>query len=175
MRAARRAIIVTAGFTTLATAILAYALQTDDFSLAYVASVSSIDMLPQMKWAALYSSQAGSMLFWTWLMSLMMAAMVLITVPRIPWAAPHAVATAGVVLASFLSALVFLASPFETSSFELVDGRGLNPLLVDPGMLIHPPMLLAGLTSTSIPFVLGAAALPAGRPDTAGNLALYPL
>ena len=167
VRAARRAIVVTAGFTTLATAILAYALLTDDFSLAYVASVSSIDMLPHMKWAALYSSQAGSMLFWTWLMSLMMAAMVLITVPRVPWAAPHTVAASGVVLATFLGALVFLASPFETSGFDLVDGRGLNPLLVDPGMLIHPPMLLAGLTSTSIPFVLGAAALLAGRTDAA--------
>ena len=167
VRAARRAIVVTASFTTLATAILAYALVSDDFSIAYVASVSSLDMLPHMKWAALYSSQAGSLLFWTWLMSLLMAALVLITVPRIPWAAPHAVATCGVVLAAFLAPLVFLASPFETSRFDLVDGRGLNPLLVDPGMLIHPPMLLAGLTSTAIPFVLGAAALLAGRTDMA--------
>ena len=69
-RAGRRAIVVTSLLTTLATATLATALLRDDFSLAYVASVSSLDMLPHMKWAALYSSQAGSMLFWTWTMSL---------------------------------------------------------------------------------------------------------
>ena len=167
MRAGRRAILVTALFTTVAIATLATALLRDDFSLAYVASVSSRDMLPHMKWAALYSSQAGSLLFWTWTMSLFMAAFTVITVPRIPWGAAHATAASGAVLAAFLFALVFLASPFEASAFELVDGVGLNPLLVDRGMLVHPPALLTGLTSTSIPFVLGAAALLSGRVDAA--------
>ena len=167
LRAGRRAIVATAFFITGATATLATALLTDDFSLAYVASVSSLDMLPRMKWAALYSSQAGSLLFWTWTMSLFMAAFTLLTVPRIPWGAAHAVATCGALLASFLFALIFLASPFETSAFDFADGVGLNPLLVDRGMLVHPPALLAGLTSTSIPFVLGAAALLSGRVDSA--------
>src|SRR5688572_6129253 len=75
--AARRAIVVTAAFTTLAIATLAYALLTDDFSLAYVASVSSTDMLAHMKWASLYSSQDGSLLFWTWTTSVLMAVFVL--------------------------------------------------------------------------------------------------
>ncbi len=167
LRAGRRAIVVTALFTTAATATLATALLTDDFSLAYVASVSSSDMEPLMKWAALYGSQAGSLLFWTWAMSLFMAAFVLITVPRIPWAAAHATAVCGVVLAAFLLASVFMASPFEVSAFDFTEGVGLNPLLVDRGMLVHPPALLTGLTSTSIPFVLGAAALLSGRVDGA--------
>ena len=167
LRAGRRAVVVTALFTTVAMATLATALLRDDFSLAYVAAVSSTDMLPHMKWAALYSSQAGSMLFWTWMMSLFMAAFVLITVPRIPWGAAHATGAAGAVLAAFLFALVFLASPFEASAFEFTDGLGLNPLLVDRGMLVHPPLLLTGLTSTAVPFVLGAAALMAGRIDAA--------
>ena len=166
LRAGRRAIVATALFTTLATGTLATALLTDDFSLAYVARVSSTDMLSYMKLAALYSSQAGSLLFWTWMMSLFLGAFVLITVPRIPWAAAHATAAAGTLLTAFLLALVFLASPFETSAFELTDGVGLNPLLVDRGMLVHPPMLLAGLVSTSVPFTLGAAALLSGRIDS---------
>ncbi len=167
MRAARRAIRVTALLTTVATATLATALLRDDFSLAYVASVSSLDMLPPMKWAAFYSSQAGSMLFWTWTMALFLAAFTVLTVPRIPWGAAHATAASGGVLAVFLFALVFLASPFEVSEFVRPDGLGLNPLLIDKGMLIHPPALLAGLTSTAVPFVLAVAALASGRVDTA--------
>ena len=165
--AARRALIASALFTTLAIVTLAFALLTDDFSLAYVVRVSSTDMLPHMKWAALYSSQAGSLLFWTWVMSLLLAAFAWRTVPGIPWAAPHAIAAAGAVLAAFLAALVFLASPFEVSPVTPPDGFGLNPLLVDRGMLIHPPFLLAGLVSTVVPFVMGAAALLAGRIDGA--------
>ncbi|MPZ98066.1 MAG: heme lyase CcmF/NrfE family subunit [Dehalococcoidia bacterium] len=165
--AGRRALLATALLATFAIGTLAYALLVNDFSVAHVASVSSRDMEPQMKWAALYSGQPGSLLFWTWSMSLFMAAFVAVTVPKIPWGGAHAVATCGVVLASFLFALAFLASPFDVSPVTPDDGIGLNPLLVDPGMLVHPPFLLTGLVSTSIPFVLGAAALMAGKVDGA--------
>lgn len=165
--ASRRAIYAAAILTSIATATLAYALLSNDFSIAHVASVSSRNMQVTMKWASLYSGQPGSLLFWTWSMSLFMAAFVAITVPKIPWGGAHAVATLGVILASFLVALAFLASPFEVSPITPPDGKGLNPLLVDPGMLIHPPFLLTGLVSTSIPFALGAAALLSGRLDAA--------
>ena len=165
--AGRRAIFATAALLTTAIALLGYALLTNDFSIVHVASVSSREMQPQFKWASLYSGQPGSLLFWTWMTSLFMAAFVQITVPRIPWGAPHAVATAGAVLAAFLFALAFFASPFRVSPFLPVDGVGLNPLLVDPGMLIHPPFLLSGLVSTSVPFTLGAAALLSGGLDGA--------
>lgn len=167
IRASRRGLMATAFFTSLAFGTLIVALLRDDFSLAYVASVSSREMETPMKWAALWSSQAGSMLYWTWMMSLLMAAFAWLTLPRIPWGAPHATAVCGTVLAAFLGALVFLASPFEVSQVTPADGVGLNPLLVDRGMLIHPPFLLAGLVSTSIPFVLGATALLSARIDNA--------
>ncbi len=165
--AGQRAILAVALLTTAAVVTLGYALLANDFSIAHVASVSSSEMQTSMKWASLYSGQPGSLLFWTWSMSLFMAAFVLITVPRIPWGAPHAVATLGVVIAAFLFALVFFASPFRVSPVVPADGQGLNPLLVDPGMLIHPPFLLSGLVSTVIPFTLGAAALLSGRLDGA--------
>ena len=165
IEAARRAIVVTAALTTLAIGLVAYALLTDDFSIAHVVAVSSRDMLPHMKWAALYSGQPGSLLFWTWLLSLMLAAFALVTVPRIPWGAAHATAASGAVLAAFLVPAVFLASPFEVSPVTPDDGVGLNPLLVDPAMLVHPPFMLAGLVSTAVPFALGAAALLSGRID----------
>jgi len=165
--ASRRAIYATALLTTAATLAMAYALVTNDFAIAHVASVSSRNMQLPMRWASLYSGQPGSLLFWTWTMSLFMAAFTAITVPRIPWGAPHAVATMGAILVGFLGALIFLASPFRLSPVTPADGQGLNPLLVDPGMLIHPPFLLMGLVSTSVPFALGVAALLSGRLDAA--------
>ncbi len=165
--ASRRAIIATGALMTLALLTLAYALLANDFSIAHVASVSSTNMEPWMKWASIYSGQPGSLLFWTWSMSLFMAAFAATTLRQMPWGAPHAIAAMGTVLAAFLIALVFFASPFRVSEVTPLDGQGLNPLLVDPGMLIHPPFLLAGLVSTAVPFVLGAAALMSGRLDSA--------
>ena len=165
--AARRAIIATAALTTLSVLVLAYALLSNDFSIAHVASVSSRDMQPWMKWASIYSGQPGSLLYWTWMLSLFLGAFTLTTLRRIPWGEPHAIATMGLLLVAFLIALVFFASPFRISPITPLDGRGLNPLLVDRGMLIHPPALLAGLVSTAVPFTIGAAALLAGRLDAA--------
>ncbi|MQC16792.1 MAG: heme lyase CcmF/NrfE family subunit [Chloroflexi bacterium] len=163
----RRAIYAVAMLTTFAIGLLSYALIVDDFSIAHVASVSSSDMRLHMKSASLWSGQPGSLLFWTWMMSVWMAIFVRATVPKIPWGAPHAVATCGAVIGAFLLAGVAFASPFRLSPVTPADGQGLNPLLVDPGMLIHPPFLLTGLVSTSIPFVIGAAALMAGKIDNA--------
>jgi len=164
---ARRAIYAVAALNTAAFLLLAYALFTDDFSIAHVAGVSSSNMRTVMKFASLWSGQPGSLLFWTWMMSLWMAVFAWITLPKISWGAPHAVGAMGAIIASFLVALVFFASPFRLSPVTPVDGQGLNPLLVDPGMLIHPPFLLTGLVSTAIPFVIGATALMAGRLDNA--------
>ena len=165
--ASRRAILATGALMTFAVLILAYALLADDFSIAHVAAVSSSDMQPWMKWASIYSGQPGSLLFWTWMLSLFTAIFAATTLRRIPWGAPHALGTMGVILVAFLIALVFFASPFRLSPITPPDGQGLNPLLVDPGMLIHPPFLLMGLVSTVIPFVLGATALMSGRLDAA--------
>jgi cytochrome c-type biogenesis protein CcmF len=167
IEASRRALIVTALFTTVAICALGVALLRNDFSLAYVAGVSSRAMQTPMKWASLYSQQPGSLLFWTWSMSLLMALFASRTVPRIPWGGAHATAVCGATIAAFLIALAFLASPFHVSAVTPEDGLGLNPLLVDPGMLVHPPALLTGLVSTAIPFALGMAALMAARIDAA--------
>jgi len=165
--AARRALMATALFTTAAAVTLGVGLLRDDFSMAYVASVSSREMQTVMKWASFYSKQPGSLLFWTWSMSLFMALFAWRTLPRIPWGSAQATALCGASLAVFLTALAFFASPFHVSEVTPPDGVGLNPLLVDRGMLVHPPFLLSGLVSTSIPFVLGMTALWSGRLDGA--------
>lgn len=166
LAAGRRALYATAALLTAAIATLMVALLRDDFGLAYVASVSSREMQTAFKWASLWSGQPGSLLLWTWLMSLALAGVVWHTGARLRWARGHAQAVSGGVVAAFLLPLVFLASPFEVSAVTPADGVGLNPLLVDGAMLIHPPMLLAGLASTVAPFTIGAAVLLAGRIDT---------
>ena len=165
--AARRALLANAAFVTVAVGALLTALLRDDFSIDYVAHVSSIDLVRPMKVAAFYSSQMGSLLYWTWVMSLLLALFAARTVRKIPWGGAHAVAISGLVLAAFLAASAFLASPFRLSAFAAADGLGLNPLLVDRGMLVHPPMLLGGMASTVVPFVLATAALASGRLDAA--------
>ena len=163
--AGRRALLVTAAFVTLAVATLGVALLRNDFSLAYVAGVSSREMETPMKWASFYSQQPGSLLYWTWALSLFTAACAWWTLPKMAWGAAHATSVLGALLVAFLVPLVFLASPFHVSVITPEDGVGLNPLLVDRGMLVHPPFLLAGLVSTAIPFALGMAALLAARVD----------
>ena len=162
----RRALYAAAALLTLAMATLAASLLRDDFSLVYVASVSSRDMETAFKWAALWSGQPGSLLLWAWLLSLSLAGVARHLARALPWARGHAQAVCGAVLAAFLVPLVFLASPFEVAAVTPPDGVGLNPLLVDPAMLIHPPLLLAGLTSTAAPFAVGSAALLAGHVDS---------
>ncbi|MSQ36343.1 MAG: heme lyase CcmF/NrfE family subunit [Dehalococcoidia bacterium] len=167
LAAARRALLVAAAAITVAVGALAVALLRDDFSLAYVAAVSSRELDPPLKWAALYSAQAGSLLLWTWLLSLFVAVFAWRTLPAIPWGAAPATAIAGALLVAFLVPAVAFESAFAASPVTPLDGRGLNPLLVDRGMLVHPPFLLAGLVSTAIPFTLGMSALAAGRVDGA--------
>ncbi len=167
LSASVRAFTLSSGFVVLAAASLLTALLRDDFSIAYVANVSSVDLETPMKVAAFYSSQAGSLLYWATVMSVLLAALVVMVGPRMAWAAGQLVGISGLVVTAFLVPLAFMASPFRLSETLLVDGQGLNPLLVDRGMLVHPPMLLGGLASTAAPFVLGAAALAAGRVDGA--------
>ena len=116
--------MATALFTTAAVLTLGVGLLRDDFSMAYVASVSSREMQTVMKWASFYSKQPGSLLFWTWSMSLFMAVFAWRTVPRIPWGSAQATALCGASLAVFLAALAFFASPFHVSEVTPPDGVG---------------------------------------------------
>ena len=163
---ARHSIIATAMLISFSLLVMAYALLSNDFSIAHVASVSSKNMEPWMKWASIYSGQSGSLLFWTWALSLFLAMFSLKTLPKILWGAPHAIVVMALLLSAFLIPLIFFTSPFTLSTITPEDGRGLNPLLVDRGMLVHPPALLSGLVSTSIPFTLAMSALMSGRLDS---------
>jgi cytochrome c-type biogenesis protein CcmF len=155
------AILMTVASATLLTAFL-----TNDFSIRYVAEHSSREMPNSLVAAAFYGGQAGSLLYWGWTLSLFSA---IVAYQQRRAADRHLMAyvhmTLMVVMAFFGLILGFVASPFEKMAVVPANGQGLNPLLYDLGMLYHPPMLLAGYMSWTIPFAFAVGALATGRLD----------
>src|ERR671933_676613 len=153
-------VLISAASLTLLTAFA-----THDFSLRYVWEHSSRAMPSDLVLAAFYSGQQGSLLYWAWTLSIFSA--IVLWQQRRP--GPHRVFMPYVVavlmgVEAFMTLLLgFVATPFEALPRPPQDGVGLNPLLYDEGMRIHPPMLLAGLMSWSVPFAFAMAALATGK------------
>ncbi|BCX05554.1 MAG: cytochrome c biogenesis protein CcmF [Candidatus Roseilinea sp.] len=144
-----------------------YALLTHDFGVRYVAEVSSLATPVFFRITALWGSQNGSILFWCLIMSAFVAAAMLRD-----WDAagdkpllPYVTMTMALVLGFFLFLQLFLTNAFVRYDFPPQDGRGLNPLLRHPGMIIHPPMLYAGYTGLLVPFAFCIASLITRRSD----------
>ncbi len=142
-----------------------YALLTFDFGVKYVADVSSRATPLFFRITALWGSQNGSILFWNLLLSAFIFVAMLRTWKEDKALLPYFTATVSVVALFFLFVNLSAANPFARFNFPPQDGRGLNPLLRHPGMIIHPPMLYAGYTSFLIPFAFCIASLAAGRRD----------
>lgn len=158
----RAAIVVTA-LILLAAAALITALLSNDFSYAYVAEHTNLATPWYFRISAFYSGQEGSLLYWVMVVAIFGTVVLIQNRRRYPELMPYVVATLMSVEVFFLFILVFVAGPFGRLAQPATDGAGLNPILQDPGMLIHPPMLLAGLASWSIPFAFVVAALASGR------------
>jgi cytochrome c-type biogenesis protein CcmF len=152
--------LITAASLTL---LVAFAIH--DFSLRYVWDHSSRAMSMDLILAAFYSGQQGSLLYWAWTLAIFSA--IVLWQQRRPGPhrvfMPYVVAVLMVIEAFMTLLLGFVTTPFEALPRTPVDGVGLNPLLYDEGMRIHPPMLLAGLMSWSVPFAFAIAALATGK------------
>jgi cytochrome c-type biogenesis protein CcmF len=152
--------LITAASLTLLTALAVH-----DFSLRYVWEHSSKAMSMDLVLAAFYSGQQGSLLYWAWTLSIFSA--VVLWQQRKPGPhrvfMPYVVAVLMLVEAFMTLLLGFVAGPFEALPRSPQDGVGLNPLLYDAGMRIHPPMLLAGLMSWTVPFAFAISALATGK------------
>ena len=162
---ARNAVLAVAALLTLASVTLLTAFVTHDFSIRYVAQNSSRDMPMSLVAASFYSGQAGSLLYWAWALSLFGALVVVQQRRAARDFMGYVIGTLMTVAAFFGLLLGFVASPFEKNQIVPSEGLGLNPLLYDSGMLYHPPMLLAGYMSWTVPFAFGIAALATGRLD----------
>lgn len=161
----RRALLAVAGLTTLASLILVYSFAIHDFSLDTVWQTSSRTTPLFYLLTGIWGGQAGSLLFWCWLLSLYASAAVLIRwradVELLPWFT----AITALVAAFFLFLVAFVANPFERLAVLPADGNGLNPLLQHPGMAFHPPTLYLGFTGMTIPYAFAMAALITRRTD----------
>jgi cytochrome c-type biogenesis protein CcmF len=174
IKSARQAGMATCALIFLATGSLVYLFFSDNFSVAYVVAHSNRDLATFYKFAALWSGQEGSLLFWSFLLSIYVFSVLIAYRNKNGELMPYV----GVVMASvqifFLTLNNFVASPFKAlgvpaanGTFDLVarsDGNGLNPLLQYPEMVIHPPNLYSGYTGFTIPFAFALAALLARYP-----------
>lgn len=151
--------------TTFSVILLIRGFIADDFSLEYVALHSNRALPLIYKISALWSGQEGSILFWTWLLLLYSIIMIASYKKKYLELMPIVCATLFVISNFFLSLLLFPANPFRILKEALPDGQGLNPLLQDPGMMLHPPTLYLGFVGFSIPFSFAVASLITGNLD----------
>jgi cytochrome c-type biogenesis protein CcmF len=161
----RRSIYCLALVLTLAMVILEIAFVRNDFAYAAVANTSSTTTPLLYRVAAMWSSQEGSLLLWVWLLSIWASLATYMTRNRLRDVVPYATSVLLGFGAFFTALLVFYDSPFGQISPVPKDGAGLDPLLRNPSMLIHPPMLYSGYTFFAIPFAFAVGALIVRRVD----------
>lgn len=147
------------------TALLWYALLTDQFQVIYVWNHSERALPAFYKFAALWGGQSGSLLFWTFLLSLYSVIVVLSFRDKQRALMPYVNATLLATTLFFLVLLVFSTNPFRQATFFPEDGQGLNPLLQNYWMVIHPVMLYLGFVGMVVPFAFAVGALVSRRFD----------
>jgi cytochrome c-type biogenesis protein CcmF len=183
VESARRGMLLVFPLLTLAAAALIYLLVNNHYEVAFVYEVTSRSMPTYLKITAWWGGQAGSLLFWAWLLAAFTSAVTIRKWERDIEFLPWVIVVNSITLIFFLGMVVFYENPFTRfwvvngnvephmfapavgTLFTAPDGNGLNPLLRHPGMVIHPPMLYLGFVSFVIPYAFAMAALITGRTD----------
>jgi cytochrome c-type biogenesis protein CcmF len=163
IRAGEHAAYAVFGLVALAVVLLLRALLSHDFSLEYVAAYSSSTLPTNYVFAALWGGQKGSLLFWSFMLSLFATIVQLQNRERNRELMPWVTATMMTVAVFFLGLVTFITDPFERLPTPAFEGADLNPLLQNYWMMIHPPSLYTGYVSASVPFAFAIAALATGR------------
>ena len=150
-------------FIALAFGLLAAGFLADDFTIRYVASNSNLLLPWYYKVSAIWGGHEGSLLLWMLMLTGWMVAVVLLSgsLPRAFRA--RVLAVMGMVTLGFLAFTVFTSNPFDRILPTVPDGNDLNPLLQDPGMIFHPPLLYMGYVGFSVAFAFAIAGLLGGR------------
>ncbi len=159
VESARRALHAYAMLVTLATLSLVYLLLTDHFRVKYVAEHSERALPPLYKISALWGGQEGSLLLWVFILGLYVVAAAALLRDRHPELNAHVYFILHGVATFFLGVLLFAANPFTLLTFTPPDGNGLNPLLQNYWMILHPFGLYLGYIGFTIPFAYAMAAL----------------
>jgi cytochrome c-type biogenesis protein CcmF len=154
-------------FLVLAYAGLTWAFVTSDFSLQLAASNSHSDTPLMYRITGVWGNHEGSLLLWAMALGGWTVAVTLFS-RNLPEAfMARVLAVLGWISAGFISFTLFTSNPFERLLPAVAEGRDLNPLLQDPGMIIHPPLLYMGYVGFSVAFAFAIAALLTGRMDAA--------
>jgi cytochrome c-type biogenesis protein CcmF len=167
MAMARSSAIVQFTLVALAFAALMHAYVTSDFSLAVVAENSHTDKPMIYKIAAVWGNHEGSMLLWVFILALYGVAVALVDGGLPPALRARVLAVQAMISAGFLLFILLTSNPFLRLDPAPMNGNGLNPLLQDPGLAFHPPMLYLGYVGFSMAFSFAVAALIEGRVDAA--------
>ncbi len=167
MRVGRTAALGQLLFIVLAFGSLVNAFVSNDFSVLYVASNSNSSLPLQYRIAATWGGHEGSMLLWVLILAGWNVAITRFSRHLPEDFVDRVLGVLGVVSAGFLAFLLFTSNPFLRLIPTPEDGRSLNPLLQDLGMILHPPMLYMGYVGFSVAFAFAIAALLSGRLDAA--------
>ena len=154
-------------FVFTAFALLTYSFLTHDFSVAYVAQNSNTQLPTQYLFSAVWGGHEGSLLLWALTLSVWTGAVTLFSrsIPLVMIA--RVIGVMGLVAVGFLLFMLMTSNPFDRLPMPPADGRDLNPLLQDFGLIIHPPMLYMGYVGFAVPFAFAIAAMLGGRLDAA--------
>ena len=165
VRIARPAVHAQAFLVLLAYVCLSYLFLNDDFSVRYVAVNSNSDLPIYYKFAAVWGGHEGSLLLWLLMLAGWTFAVALSSrsLPAVMMA--RVIGVMGFISVGFLLFTVMVSNPFERLFPIPENGQDLNPLLQDPGLVIHPPLLYMGYVGFSIAFAFAIAALISGRLD----------
>src|SRR5438094_3186188 len=162
------AFYLTAALMTVASAVMINAFLTNDYSIKYVAHYSDSVQPLFYKITSYWGGLDGSIMFWVFLLSVFGSIAIYVNRERHRELIPYVVSVIAVVEMFFLFLMIIHKNPFETFLTESpADGRGLNPLLQNGYMAIHPPSLYTGFVGMTIPYAFGIAALITGHLDDA--------
>ena len=154
-------------FIAFAFGCLTYAFVTNDFSVTYVAQHSNSRLPLEYRVAGVWGGHEGSLLLWTLMLGVWMFAVSIFSRTLPEEMVARVLGVMGLVSVGFLVFMLFASNPFDRLLPAAADGRDLNPLLQDPGMVFHPPILYMGYVGFSVAFAFAMAALIDGRLDAA--------
>jgi len=151
----------------IAFVILAWSFYSNDFSILYVAEHSNSQMPVIYRLGAVWGGHEGSLLLWVFLLSTWTFLVALLSKALDEFMVARVIGVLGLVTTGLLLFVIATSNPFERLLPAAQDGRSLNPLLQDPGLVFHPPMLYMGYVGFSVAFAFAIASLLSGRLDAA--------
>ena len=157
-----QAVLIAAAF-----GCLVYSFVSNDFSVQYVAMNSNSALPLHYRIAGAWGGHEGSLLLWCLMLGVWTTAVTLFSAHLPEEMTARVLGVMGLVSAGFIAFMLFTSNPFDRLFPAAQDGRDLNPLLQDPGMVIHPPMLYMGYVGFSVAFAFAVSALLSGRLDAA--------